>query len=445
MLGDFNIDLSKPATITTKLNQFYHNNLLSQLVKSPTRITNIGQTLIDHIVTNNDSFYNTSSVVDLGWSDHCMVYVTRKRLKAKRTVSYFVGRSYRNFNEVNFRADMYHVNWLPLYCINDINDGVNFFNHTLKSVMNIHAPFKRIKSHTNQAQWVTGEFLSLVDTKHHFCNVYRRRPTVHNAIRRREAIARVKYMKKALKRDYVREALHNCEGDSKRTWRMIKSLWPTKSKQTTIHMLNNLTNETEIANELNSHFCNIGPTLSKSITPTGPCDSINNTGTSFDLRPITMDEIVKVLAELSPSKACGLDGITARLVKACGDTILPPLHYLFNLSLSTLTFPDQWKSAIVTPLFKAGSTSDPNNYRPISVLPVISKLLERLIHNQMSEYLTSNNLLSPNQYKFRKGYSTGTCLIDFLDGIYDNIEHARPSGVSLHELVLVGGEQIIGG
>ena len=127
-------------------------------------------------------------------------------------------------------------------------------------------------------------------------------------------------------------------------------------------------------------------------------------------------------------------GITAHLIKACGDAILPPLHYLFNLSISSLTFPDQWKSAIVTPLFKSGSTSDPNNYRPISVLPVISKLLEPLIHNQMTDHLTASNPLSSNQYGFRKGYSTGTCLVDFLDVVYDNIENARPTGVLFLDL-----------
>ena len=102
----------------------------------------------------------------------------------------------------------------------------------------------------------------------------------------------------------------------------------------------------------------------------------------LNLRPKTMDEIIKVLSDLSLSKACGLDGITARLIKACGDTILASFHYLFNLSISTLTFPDQWKSAIVTHLFESGSISDSNNYHPICVLPVISKLLKRLIHNK---------------------------------------------------------------
>ena len=211
---------------------------------------------------------------------------------------------------------MYNINWLPLYEIKDINEGVEYFNLTLKSVINVHAPFKQIKCHSEQAKWVTGEFLSLVDSKHHYCNIYRRRPTAYNATKRREAIARVKYMKKVLKRDYVRDALQDCDGDSKRTWRLIKTLWPTKSRSTSILKINDLTDPQSIANALNNHFCEIGPKLSRNIQSLDPLSDSNESGNIFELRPIEMDEIIRVLSELSPSKACGLDGLTARLLKS---------------------------------------------------------------------------------------------------------------------------------
>ncbi len=83
---------------------------------------------------------------------------------------------------------------------------------------------------------------------------------------------------------------------------------------------------------------------------------------------------------------------------------------------------------------KDGSRSDPNNYRPISVLPVLSKILERLAHNRLYRFITANDMLTPSQSGFRKGNSTSTCLVDFLQNIYENIEQSRTVGVLFLDL-----------
>ncbi len=88
----------------------------------------------------------------------------------------------------------------------------------------------------------------------------------------------------------------------------------------------------------------------------------------------------------------------------------------------------------MTPLFKEGSKSVPGNYRPISVLPVLSKVLERLAHNRLYDYITDHNVLSPSQSGFRKGNSTSTCLIDFLENLYSNIDKGETVGVLFLDL-----------
>ena len=106
ILGDLNIDMNKRSVRLSKYKSFLASNLLHQTIKQPTRITNTSHTTIDHILTNNEDFYNQSVVVDPGLSDHAMVVTSRKRLELKYQTSYFLGRSYRKFNEEAFYADV---------------------------------------------------------------------------------------------------------------------------------------------------------------------------------------------------------------------------------------------------------------------------------------------------------------------------------------------------
>ena len=120
----------------------------------------------------------------------------------------------------------------------------------------------------------------------------------------------------------------------------------------------------------------------------------------------TPDKVQELLKNLSPSKSCGVDGLGARHLKAAANHLVPVLGHLFNASFVTKTFPAPWKVACVTALHKDGDRSDPNNYRPISVLPVVSKLLERLAHDQLYGFLTRTGQLAEGQSGFRKGHLT---------------------------------------
>ncbi len=107
---------------------------------------------------------------------------------------------------------------------------------------------------------------------------------------------------------------------------------------------------------------------------------------------------------------------------------------IVNLSFRNRKFPGTWKLSKVTALHKGGSTDNCNNYRPISILPTVSKVLERLVHQQCSSYLTLHGLLSEAQSGFRGGRSTGTCLIEFLDNIYRGIDGGGVCGAVFLDL-----------
>ena len=124
-----------------------------------------------------------------------------------------------------------------------------------------------------------------------------------------------------------------------------------------------------------------------------------------------------MINELKPNKAVGLDKVSSRLLKDAADIVAPSLTSLFNISINTGYFPSTWKLAKMSPLFKKGSKQDPSNYRPISVLPTISKLLEKAVHMQLYSYLRDNNLHSKKQSGFRLNASTVTASAMFTDKI----------------------------
>ena len=137
------IDLLKTNCNTKKYKAFLNNNMLSVTVNDATRITNTTRTLLDHILVNNTDFYCIGGIVDPGLRDHQMVYITCKRLKPKSDTSYFIGRSYRNFDENLFWLDVNRINWLPLYTISDTDITAGYFTNVLLNIIDTHAPFKK--------------------------------------------------------------------------------------------------------------------------------------------------------------------------------------------------------------------------------------------------------------------------------------------------------------
>ena len=170
------------------------------------------------------------------------------------------------------------------------------------------------------------------------------------------------------------------------------------------------------------------------VTTDTSVDQASESNPRFIFSTVSESQVFKQLKKLDVNKATGLDNISSRLLKAGAGPLSAPLSHIFNLSLKTGLVPSTWKISRVTPLYKDGSRASIGNYRPISVIPVVMKLLERIVHDQFHEYLTHNNMFSIEQSGFRPKHSTLTTLLEVSDYILKNMDAGHLVGAVFLDL-----------
>ena len=151
-------------------------------------------------------------------------------------------------------------------------------------------------------------------------------------------------------------------------------------------------------------------------------------------KAVYLKDLLKILKELKTSKSAGYDNIPASLIKEGAEELAAPLLHLINSSLRESVFPTSEKCAKITPVYKSGERTKMDNYRPISVLPVLSKVLEKVVHKQIYEYLETNKLLSPNQFGFRRSRSTQHAVTYFSDYVRKHMDDGEYTGAVFVDL-----------
>ena len=229
----------------------------------------------------------------------------------------------------------------------------------------------------------------------------------------------------------------------KESWQTINQLLNKRSKSTNIYSLSDssqtLFDKQRISDKMNQFFCSVGKTLAADIdvTPNPLLSgefSINDGGKIFNFRAINEGDLQKAMAKMKIKKSFGNDNISGNFLKIAFAVISSSLLKIFNVSIETNTFPDAWKIARVAPIYKEGEKSEKSNYRPISVLPVISRLFEKLIYDQLYQYMNGSGLLSPNQSGFRALHSTITCLLKCTDDWFNGRDKGLLTGMIFIDL-----------
>ena len=176
----------------------------------------------------------------------------------------------------------------------------------------------------------------------------------------------------------------------------------------------------EKAELFNSHFATQCSSISNSSKL--PSHIKNLTENRLSLISFSHDKIAKVIQNLDPNKAHGHDNISIRMVKVCGPSIYKPLEIIFNQCLETGVFPSEWKKGNIVPIHKKGDKQMLQNYRPVSLLPICGKILERLMFNEMFEFFIENKLISSSQSGFKPGDSCINQLLSITHEIYSSFD-----------------------
>ena len=168
-------------------------------------------------------------------------------------------------------------------------------------------------------------------------------------------------------------------------------------------------------------------------SPVNPLDNLRRLMAGrksvFSLKPVHPDTVDKLICNLRNSGSVGLDYIGTGIIKQAKDELLPALTHIINLSIKQSKFPSQFKKAKVIPLFKSGDKLSPSNYRPVAILPIWSKLVERAVFAQMIDYFESNNLLHPSHHGFRANHNTTTALLQMYDNWVEAMDRGEATGV----------------
>ena len=331
------------------------------------------------------------------------------------------------------------------------NDNYNILSSILQQAKNRHIPKKiqRLNRRKHCIEpWMNKELLTLINKKN---DKYRDWKSTNNDVEYEVKKINFKTFEKivkdirAAKREYYFKTFTSQKNDMKKTWKTIDETLnrrKNKCKFPSEFIVNNraIADQKEIADQFNIFFPNVGSTLSDSIEIADSTldftDYLNNpTEHHFNFNTITESETLSIINKLKNKNSSGKDEISNKLLKSIKDEIAKPLTIIINQSLKTGVFPDALKIAKVKQLYKKGDNFCLNNYRPISLLPTISKIFERVMFTQLYSYLNANNLLSEQQYGFRSQHSTELAyvkLVDYITTEMDNIKKIKtPTAIFL--------------
>ena len=383
---------------------------LIQLVNTPTRVTASSSTLIDHVYTNNPSAVSDVSVPVLSVSDHypvtCNWSVKLPKLK-KNGHTTIVYRSFKHFNQSSFLFDLANTSFTGVFQETDPDSALSVWCHLFLRVLNKHAPLreKRVK-HVTFPPWLTKEIIQAMKVR----DDLRREKRFSEFKQQRN---RVRYMVRAAQKAYVNKVIGDSK-DASAVWRVVNSL--TRGRNTRSPPIpSNLTADT-----FNDHFLSIAESLLQSPSDQQEyvcpqelvdfCRQKTKNTTPFTIPLMAVHEVGSLISSMKNKKSSGPDDISTQILKLSVPYTVESLTYIFNLCIKNNTFPSSLKTAKVIPLPKTKDLTDPNNYRPISLLSVISKPLERHVHKHLINYLESQALLHSFQSGFRTQHSCHTAL-----------------------------------
>ena len=449
ILGDFNIDFQNKSTpASKKLLFFQKSNCLDQLITSPTRITKTSSTSLDLIFTTAN-YISTSGTLNTFISDHQPVFLIKKKGRANKDreiTQSFWGRSRTRYDPNTFKNTLRNVDWTTFYEEIDIDKKWEMLYKVIEEELDKQCPIKKFKFHSPKPPYFTNDIINQIRDRDYF---YKKAKKLGNE----DDWNIAKHLRNQTNRDirrakstFVIYELQNSQDDSSKFWRVIKSVFPNKLKVSKVDI--KLKDGTvtvppdKTAEYINSFFINVG-----NLTQTPPPNSPNappqlnrqhqgevedneggtENGSLCHLEQVTQTDVFNITKKLNTRKSSGLLNMDPSILKDCLLVLNEQFTHVINTSLGVSSIPAAWKKAKVVPIPKTGDSTLVTNYRPISLLPSPGKILEKLVHTQLDEYLQENEGLTEFQYGFRKERATTNAITQLLNHTNINLNKKTPT------------------
>ena len=312
------------------------------------------------------------------------------------------------------------------------------------------APIKTLRIKNNSQDWFDSEIAEAIKLREKYFKKFKKSNLHIDYDFYIEAKYNVQKLIKQKKIEFYNAKLTENIGKPKELWRALKNLGLPSKKSPSTNICLTKDNTTIFADKENTNifkkfYSTLADDLVKNLPPASSifglssvCQYYNKTlklpNTRFKFTFVSEDSVLKILKNIDENKAAGLDNLSGKFLKDGATILAKPLSQICNLSIKYSTFPNDCKIAKLKPLFKRGSKTDPKNYRPISLLPLISKIIEKIIHDQTQNFLDKNNVIYRYQSGFRKFYSTDSCLSYLNNKITTGFESGLFTGMILIDL-----------
>lgn len=427
LVGDINVDITPNNTDSNSSS--YLNLLASHGMLPAHTFPTHSLTCLDHVMLKTRlpayCYIAESSITD----HDCIFFAIELNSRNRKPYS----KTLKKINYSTLDNDMSLIDFSSIFSDSDVNTATNYFISTLnQAIENNTSTINTSNRKVTKKPWITRGLLKCMrnrDNMHQKLKELKKKDEHNQTLE----ITYKRYrnfcndLLKKVRAEYERSEISKAASISnKKLWEAVKTVTNTKKyKYVPTELLSN-SNPHDDLNNINSFFSNMGKNLAEEILPSNnqfpEIHTKNSFTQSFVLLPTDIAEVEQIIQGLKNDCAVGRDNIPATFLKRYREIILPPLTYICNLAFSTGAFPNCLKLAEIHPIHKGGDRGCVNNFRPISILPTVSKILERLINKRLANYLESNKLLSPSQFGFRSGKSTSDAVQELVNFVSTNLD-----------------------
>ena len=427
IIGDINIDMMDKTKSDT-ISDIYDIFDLKNIVKDFTcHVKDCRPSLVDVFLTNKPRMFYSVQNSDCGLSDcHDMISCIFRQRVPVTTQKYINYRSFKNLDEDKLKSDLENVPYHVAHVFQDIDDVYWAHEKMVNDIVNEHIPVKQKRQRKTKAPFMNGPLRRAINVKKALYRKFKRCNTSPNWEKFRKQRNHVTNLKRQSIRHYFAE---RCGGgmNSKYFWPTIKPFLTNKGSlvDTSQQVVENgklITDPKEVAETFNQFFINVvkdvGENSDVDIDENHPSvnvikQKVLEDREKFAFQKVDETKIKKYVMKIGAKKATGIDNLSPKILRLTKDVLAKPITNIVNYMIETGKFPSSLKLARVTPVHKKNDTMCKENYRPVSILPAISKVFERTISEQLEEYF--DHVFNPLLSAYRRGYSCQSTLLAMIE------------------------------